>query len=403
MRGATPERRKWHREVESLTAVYRERKACALDDKARAARKRAQRAGCGPKEVEHAGAWYASRARGQRWRFRNAEGCGDGPKMLRVSCKECGSFNDHPVTCGAALVCTHCRGMLQTKRRAMIANGLALFTHHVKHLGFLRRNRKGGRWSEKFVTLTIPHLQEHGIEERVSLQHRAWTQFAKLFNAWKREECPGLCACRQLATEHHVFEHLRWYGAHEWAPGNDDGGHPHAHFWYIGPYLPVDELEDMWRRSLEHAGFGELEQTNTRNVYKYRGDLIVNIKEAREVKTKGGVVYELAKYLVKDIVDGGELLAARRFAQAFEALDGRRLRRGSRGFIKLATTPIPCAGCHEFDCLQVKFIEKKDAWPGEVPVPRETAARGPPEKKRSKPPAAVSGNKKTIAAREHAC
>jgi hypothetical protein len=365
-------RARWARQVEALTDRYREQRAAELDRKARDARRRKRSQKCSDLEVKRAGEWYASRARGQRWRFRNAEGCGEGPKALRVACSECGCFSDHPVSCGVALVCLRCRGELQAKRRAEVGASQRVSYEHAKRLGFLRRNRKGGRWSDKFVTLTVPHMHEHSVGERVELIAKAWTFLLKRFNEWKRALFPSVCWCLAIEGSHRVHDHVRWYGSLEWTPGSDPGGHPHVHLWFMGPYLDQFALADWWRGALEKAGLGELEPEGRRIVRRYRDSL--NAPYIQEAKDVRGGVYELVKYLVKDILDDGSLIAPERFAAAFEALDGRRLRRGSRGFLKLGWTPTPCIGCGVSGCLGCSFVEKKGAWLRTPEAERATAA-----------------------------
>jgi hypothetical protein len=218
--------------------------------------------------------------------------------------------------------------------------------HRAKVAGLLRKNRRGGRWSDKFITLTIPHVREHTIADRIALVHTAWPHFLKAFNAWLREQ------------EHHEFS--TWYGAHEWTVGDDERGHPHVQLWFFGPFVDVDVTE-LWRAALERAGLGEPIEVNGRTRYRYEGPLDTQVKEARDVK---GGVFELVKYVVKDIVADGEFVRAELFGELFQALEGRRLRRGSRGFIKLCETPIPCV-CGAVECYSTRVAERKD------PIERE--------------------------------
>jgi len=235
-----------------------------------------------------------------------------------------------------------------------------------KRLGLLRHNRKGGRWDDRFVTLTIPHAAEHSITDRIEIVHQAWPHFLKRFNQWIRDQ------------ELRFHEHLHWYGSHEWKLGDDHKGHPHVHFWFIGPYLDHTDVEDWWRAALEKVGFGEPVERDDRPrrlVYEYGGPLIVDIKHCEDAR---GGVYELVKYLVKD-VDGGELVGAAEFAEVYEALDGRRLRRASRGFVKLGETPTPCFSCGCVDCFDMRVVARPKP---ELETPAVVhRGRGPPKKR----------------------
>lgn len=321
----------WLRSVEAKTRDWREDRARALESEARRRERAAKRkAGVTPLEARKAGRWHRARAKGQRYRISNAIDCGTGPKVRQTTCQACGTVEEHPLSCGNTLVCISCRGRLQQKRRAKIGNGLRVVVYRGKVAGLLRRNRKGGRWSDKLVTLTIPHVGEHDIGDRIAIVHRAWTHFLKEWNAWLREAAPHL---RRFAT---------WYGSHEWTLGDDHRGHPHVQFWAFCPFVDKLWLQDTWHAALEKAGFS------------WEGDVNTHIEEAKDVK---GGVFELIKYVVKDIVKDGEFVAPALFGELLEGLDGRRLRRGSRGFIKMCETPIPC-DCGAEKCRSTRIVER---------------------------------------------
>lgn len=321
----------WLRAVEARTKSWRDEKARDLENEARRREKAAKRrAGVTPLEVRKAGRWHRARAKGQRYRVQNAIDCGTGPRVRQTTCQACGTVEEHPLSCGNTLVCISCRGALQSKRRAKIGNGLRHVVYRGKVAGLLRANRKGGRWSDKLVTLTIPHVGEHTIADRIAIVHRAWTHFLKRWNEWLRETAPKH---RHLAT---------WYGSHEWTLGSDHRGHPHVQFWAFCPFVDKFWLSDTWKEALEKAGFSP------------EGDVNTDVEEAKKVK---GGVYELIKYVVKDIVADGEFIAPALYGELLEGLDGRRLRRGSRGFIKACETPIPC-DCGAEKCRSTKIIER---------------------------------------------
>src|SRR6185436_3073096 len=282
----------WLRRLEALTVDHRERKAQALEAESRRRVRRALHAGATPKTASLAGKWHKQRAEGQRYRFANAVNCGEGPTILEATCEACGNVTEHPLTCGATLVCIACRGRLQAKRRANVGNGQRVVMHRGKLAGLLRRNRRGGRWSDKFITLTIPHLPEHTIGDRIALIHTAWPHFLKAFNAWLRE------------TEPHVHQFSTWYGSHEWTVGHDEKGHPHVQLWFFGPFVDAD-LSDLWRTALEKAGLGIPTEENGRTRFRWEGDVITDVREAKDVR---GGVYELVKYVWKDIVADGDFV-----------------------------------------------------------------------------------------------
>jgi hypothetical protein len=334
--------------------------------------RRAKDAGLDKVKVKEAGRWFRSRADGHRYRFSNAVQCGEGPKMLRVTCDACGSVADHPMTCGATLVCIKCRGALQSERRAKVGNGVKIVGDFAKRRGLMRKNRKGGRWSDKFVTLTPPHLPEHTIGDRIELVHLAWKHFLKAFNGWIRNTVPRADWCSNEAPCRTCERCLvTWYGSHEWTVGSDEHGHPHVQFWFLGPWLDKDDVNDMWRRALEKAGLGELTIEAGRAQYRWEGDVITDVREAKNVQ---GGIYELIKYVIKDIVANGDFVRPELYAELYENVDGRRLRRGSKGFIALCETPVPC-DCGAVGCHTIKTMDRPCR---EVLELNETESHPPP-------------------------
>jgi hypothetical protein len=356
----------WLRKVEANTIDHRERKALDFEAKARRLEKcekgrqavaLARGEAVDHRRVAKAGRWHRSRAQGQRFRFSNAINCGASPSMLRVSCGACGNVTDHPLTCGATLACIACRGRLQAERRAQVGNGVRIIERRGKTLGLLRKNRKGGRWSHKFITLTIPHERHHTIGDRIELAHRAWTHFLKSFNGWLRARtvrAPHCSADAKCGTCERCT--VTWYGSHEWTVGDDERGHPHVQLWFFGPFVDREDLSDMWRAALEKAGLGDPVEDNGRTRFRWEGDVITEVQEAKDAR---GGIYELIKYVVKDIVADGEFVRAKLYGELFESLDGRRLRRGSKGFIALCETPIPCS-CGAVGCYSTKILERPD-------------------------------------------
>lgn len=335
--------------VEARTVDYREDKAKALEAEGRRRVKRALHAGHPPSQAALAGRWHKGRANGQRYRFQNAVDCGHGWKELEVTCQACGNVEGVPLTCGASLVCISCRGRLQAKRRWQVGNGQRIVMHRAHRAGLDRSNRKGGRWTDKFITLTIPHLREHEIGDRIDLAHRAWTRWLKAFNAWLRKAAPRGPSCSHKSPCGGCENCLvTWYGSHEWTVGKDERGHPHVQLWFFGPFIDCD-VEEMWRRALVKVGLDA-------SMSSWEGDVIVRVQKARDVK---GGVYELIKYVVKDIVADGEFVRPELYAELFENLDGRRLRRGSKGFIQLCEEPAPC-DCGESGCWSTRVVPKTD-------------------------------------------
>jgi len=220
--------------------------------------------------------------------------------------------------------------------------------------------RRGGRHSEKLLTLTLPHLPEHGVRQRIELVKSAWPYFLKSLNAYLRER----------------GESAEWLRSVEWTLGSDEQGHPHMHVWFFGPWLPHkpedDQVTAWWRKALVHVGF-------PRN----RLDaLMVDLRAVRSgrVDEGGDIVTEVVKYMTKDIVAPGEHVAPETYAKVYEAFDGRRTLQASRGFMALADKPVCCRECGAEASLRVQVAKRPD-WAKETvseDCARVDVATGPP-------------------------
>jgi hypothetical protein len=198
----------------------------------------------------------------------------------------------------------------------------------AKARGLLLPQRRGGRYGERLVTLTIPHHLGDSVRGRIELVLMAWKFFLKSLNAWARGKGIGLEFVRVL----------------EWTLGSDGLGHPHLHVWIFSPYLEQAFLSAWWRAALERAGLqlGEQEEL-----------LAVDVRPGR----KGdGMAQELIKYLCKDIGSDGRYVDPVIFAEVYAALDGRRAVQGSRGFLGRGDGPTPCAECGAADALRVRVV-----------------------------------------------
>ena len=212
-------------------------RARAFEAKARAIRAKARELGKGERDVERDALWYAARARGQRERFDRIRDCGKG-KTLTILCTACGVASERLMTCGHSIACPSCRARKIHKLRGRVTKARAAVLEHAARTGLLRFKRRGGRHSEKLVTLTLPHRAEHDVSRRIDFVFRAWPYFLKAMNAWLREH----------------EEQATWLRSAEWTLGADSQGHPHIHVWFLGPFLPREELVAWWREALPGVG-----------------------------------------------------------------------------------------------------------------------------------------------------
>lgn len=298
----------WLHKLGGLTELHRENKAKRFDEGARRKRAQARLRGAPEVSVQMDARWYSSRAEGQRNKVENVEACGS--EKLRVTCQNCGASHDRPGRCGNSRLCDSCRGaLIAEKRRTFLLARIAVI-RAADRRGLLNQRRRGGRYSEKFLTLTSPHLADDTIASRIDRVARAWVFFRRWLKAFVK---------RRAA---HTFE---WFRVLEWTPGeSDDIGHPHLHLWLFSCYIDVEVLRDAWRLALIKA---DAPAARCRVV-------IVHIEEYEARGGRGA--YELIKYLTKDIDANGDKIAAEVYAEVYKAFDGRRITQASRGFMALA-------------------------------------------------------------------
>jgi len=163
------------------------------------------------------------------------------------------------------------------------------------------------RWSEKLLTLTVPHRREHGSRQRIEIAFRALFLFQKALKKWLRS--------------HDDYELVAWFRTFEWTPGDDGHGHPHFHFWILCPYLDRKFMLRAWAQALRTSGMaGQSAET-----------LILDV---RPVDDPHGAAREIIKYLTKDILPGHQLVDPQVFSTVYESLDERRTTQASAGFFR---------------------------------------------------------------------
>jgi len=246
-----------------------------------------------------AGAWHFQRARGQRERFERVADCQQ-VTAVEIKCEACGSAVLRGARCRTALVCVSCRGKIQHEKRARLLVNRRAAIQLCHDAGLFFRKRRGGRWSEKLVTLTVPFFAELGVTARIRFTQEIWRHFAA---GWNRYLELHEDVSRYADKQGNLL--ARWYRSLEWTTGEscatcthsshrhkgedaragsgpcassgcgcvrfvertdeDERGHPHVHLWYLGPYLPGARAEDdkrsnvvrnLWRNAIRLASFG---------------------------------------------------------------------------------------------------------------------------------------------------
>lgn len=244
--------------------------------------------------------WHVGRDNGQKYRFKKLDQCGS-----RVMIAQCGACHGErkPVEegCGIARLCERCSLRKAKKRRARFGRARQRVSVHLNRLGCLRTRKLAGkriasRWTDKMLTLTLPHFLRANVDPerikrvrgggsrvvltpmfalardswgvapadvdttmmRVLALRAAWPIFArKLRTHWKQADeaarenrLPGTI----LPWRDGAYAPPPMHRAFEWTPGGDGLGHPHYHVWLLCPWLCVDDVAVMWTEALREAG-----------------------------------------------------------------------------------------------------------------------------------------------------
>jgi hypothetical protein len=252
-----------------------------------------------------------------------------GSTLLRVWCEGCGVVSEFSLGCKSVLLCAACRAVIAARKRATFKLARAAVLAEAKSRGLLVASPKHGRWSEKFLTLTAPHVQTDTIRLRIERVFNAWPRFLRRLNKHFKE---------------HRIKSVEWIRVFEWTPGESDKlGHPHLHLWIFSPFLPQDMLQRAWEAALLEAGCPP-ELTVGRTL-----PYIKPVTDAEDASN------ELIKYLLKDIDANGEKVAPVIYAQVYETIDGRRSMQASRGFMGRARQEEKRCEC---GCLLPKHIRR---------------------------------------------
>jgi hypothetical protein len=327
--------------------------------------------------------WHLSRATGSLERFPRVRDCGDA-QIIATCNRGCGVERTSPAHCAVGRLCMKCRARSAQKRKTRFDVARELALSELRHRGVLagsRRGRvpRGGKWDEKFMTLTIPHVEVTAIEgareaceakgigeasqsvaARIELVFEAWRYFSLQLQRWGRKVHKATGKTARIA----------WYRAFEWNPSDgskadkpsgilrsDSGlGHPHLHVWIVCPYLDKHLIDTWWRAALRRAGLpwsGPLvtDIGEWRMPGKDRGHEL--IKGTRAIRMQTAVQY-IEGWSIVDMMDGARI-PAEVAARLYEALDAHRLVQTSSGLLEPVIHLCPfCQGAGFVDVRIVK-------------------------------------------------
>lgn len=109
--------------------------------------------------------WHRSRAKAQRLRILRVLECG--AEELAITCPCCGVVSEMSLGCGARLYCFHCRDAYASRRRGQFLTAWDSVLSEARAAGLLEVSRRGRRYGEKFLTLTVLHLGSDTIQARI--------------------------------------------------------------------------------------------------------------------------------------------------------------------------------------------------------------------------------------------
>jgi len=339
------ERAAWQRVIESSTRPHRLRQALRHEAEARSAKAEGE-----PTKA----LWHERRARGQVRRFDQVRDCGS--TELLVRCEACGhEVKRMEIRCGVHRLCVTCRGARAELCRARFRAGRARAIARADRL--LHGWQRGGRWSEKFVTFTLPHSGD--VARDLKTLPQAWRIFrGRLFEHLRKD--------RHVPDDDMAL--VAFVRVIEVTPGRAHDGHAHLHVYILAPFLLKVLLRHLWGETLTrfgyevptepidevYAGLAGLElQQATAWLRTRRGANgraleavyapIIDLEEAY-----GDVERELVKYLIKDaeLLDGTMFLVdPELFARIYEGLEGVRTIVTSRGFFPNRHGTCACEKC----------------------------------------------------------
>ena len=329
--------------------------------------------------------WYEGRAGAQVPRFNTVRACGT--RKLHVTCRPCKTELCAPIPCrcGVVRVCIACADAVALKREKKIADARAEAILIADELGLFRPGREGlGAWSEKMLTLTVPHVELEDVEpgskvaeacEGFGLHTTIAARIAALRLAWPR----FMRSLRRFIAKHEGKRNakaFRYFRFLEWTRGSDGQGHPHFHCYLLSPFLNQQMLVNMWTRALEQVGVGDALVSTCRRCLASaaepcagRPHAVVEIKrlygykpqQLRELIKRGdrtAIECRLGPLVGPDAVtnyangftmaDAFDELGDEQMIEAkrdvYVALEGRRMAQGARGFLLPPRRPA-CSWC----------------------------------------------------------
>lgn len=286
--------------------------------------------------------WHYSRAEAQRERWTLLNTCG--AKQVTTKC-DCGQHKSHSTTirCDHWRLCVTCRGRRKQRYQARFEVGRARARKRLHQQIDARRFKREGRWSEKLLTLTVPHGDSPADD--IAELRRAWPAMRRSIARYlKRKGCESW------------KEVPYWRSLEVTSSGS---GHAHFHVWLLCPYLPQSLVAHWWGRALSESYRAHLPRTAvdwsriaSRDAKEFKlalrghGTLYAPVVDLRAANDEARG--ELVKYLVKDCVGDpkdGQHIEPKVYARIYAALDGARAVATSTHLCDDKKEPRSCESC----------------------------------------------------------
>jgi hypothetical protein len=338
--------------------------------------------------------WHFQRAQAQLERFTRLTQC---DSLTRAKVCDCGDFENKTTVlhCDHWRLCLECRGRRASRYRARFEKGRA---NVLKAFHSLLCDVRA-RWSEKFLTFTVPH--SGNVTRDVQTLNVSWPLL--------RGSISRFMARKKLP---------KWREVPYWRSlevTDSDKGHAHYHVWMLAPFLPIALVRHWWGRALPDDYRAKLPTVSLAEVLKTAdkrdraelraaafvdptfawmvrnesrrvgyarrryGSGSAKLHEAfatfRQLKDECSLLYngvvdvracdgdtgrELVKYIVKDaaLADDGSLVSmpAETFASIYAATDGVHTLATSAHWIVETPKPesfCPCCGAE----LEVRIVD----------------------------------------------
>lgn len=224
------DRGEWLRALDSHTERWREWRAADLEQRGdRSVLVQAASDECEDSYASIGPAlWYRQRANAHRVRFDRLGECATRERLSGCDCGKCQSCTR--LFCDHWRLCLSCRGRRARKYREKLESGRrACLREHADKV----RRLDAHRWSERFLTLTVPH--SGSVSADVVALRSAWAPFAQSLR-------------RYLARSGFGWKGFPYWRSLEVTASDD--GHAHYHVWLLGPYLPRELLRHWWAAAL---------------------------------------------------------------------------------------------------------------------------------------------------------